>query len=209
MATTSNKLIPIVAAVGMTIVGVVLYKQFAGDGSVKAGAEMTAVPTPQLPKTDGADNDTPIETLRTVTTSNAELRSEVAKVIKINNDLIEENKKLRERERGGAAGAAAQAAVPAPPAPAPAPAPERSPLDSALDTAAQAADSFTLGLPSLDAAKGKTQNPQAGAGAAGAVGMADVLRSRPQVPCATAYCRPWAMQCRPSRHAARARTRRP
>ena len=34
MATTSNKLIPIVAAVGMTIVGVVLYKQFAGDGSV-------------------------------------------------------------------------------------------------------------------------------------------------------------------------------
>jgi len=173
MATTSNKLIPIVAAVGMTIVGVVLYKQFAGDGSVKAGAEMTAVPTPQLPKTDGADNDTPIETLRTVTTSNAELRSEVAKVIKINNDLIEENRKLRERERGGAAGAAAQAAVPAPPAPAPAPAPERSPLDSALDTAAQAADSFTLGLPSLDAAKGKTQNPQAGAGAAGAVGMAD------------------------------------
>ena len=45
----------------MTIVGVVLYKQFAGDGSVKAGAEMTAVPTPQLPKTDGADNDTPTE----------------------------------------------------------------------------------------------------------------------------------------------------
>ena len=136
MATTSNKLIPIVAAVGMTIVGVVLYKQFAGDGSVKAGAEMTAVPTPQLPKTDGADNDTPIETLRTVTTSNAELRSEVAKVIKINNDLIEENRKLRERERGGAAGAAAQAAVPVPPAPAPAPVAERSPLDSALDTAA-------------------------------------------------------------------------
>ena len=81
MATTSNKLIPIVAAVGMTIVGVVLYKQFAGDGSVKAGAEMTAVPTPQLPKTDGADNDTPIETLRTVTTSNAELRSEVEEVV--------------------------------------------------------------------------------------------------------------------------------
>ncbi|HRL52799.1 MAG TPA: TIGR03752 family integrating conjugative element protein, partial [Acidovorax temperans] len=65
------------------------------------------------------------------------------------------------------------AAAPAPPAAAPAPVAERSPLDSALDTAAQAADSFTLGLPSLDAAKGKTQNPQAGAGAAGTAGMAD------------------------------------
>jgi len=58
-------------------------------------------------------------------------------------------------------------------APAAAPPQERSALDTALDTAAQAADSFTRGLPDLDAAKAKvkTQNPDAAAEASGMEGV--------------------------------------
>ena len=112
MATT-NKLIPIIAAAGVAIVGVVIYKQFTGD-AVKPGREMTSVPNPELPRTAGADNDTPAETLRTVATSNAELRADVAKVIQRNNELIEENRRLQHRLGGGAAGTnAAQTAPPA------------------------------------------------------------------------------------------------
>ncbi len=146
MATT-NKLIPIIAALGVAIVGVVVYKQFSGSGAVKPGAEMTSVPDPDLPRTAGADSDTPAETLRMVATSNAELRSEVAKVIERNNQLIEENARLKRQVDGGGAGASAAQTAPAAAAPPPQPA-ERSAFDSALDTAAQAADTLARGFPS-------------------------------------------------------------
>ena len=113
MATT-NKLIPIIAAAGVAIVGVVVYKQFTGSGAVKPGAEMTAVPDPDLPRTAGADADTPAETLRMVATSNAELRADVARVIQRNNELIEENKRLQTRLGGGEAGVSAAQTAPPP-----------------------------------------------------------------------------------------------
>ncbi|MFV0679080.1 MAG: hypothetical protein ACK5NW_02085, partial [Ottowia sp.] len=79
MASSSNKLIPLIAIVGLMIVGTVIYKQFSGSGPVKAGEDLAAVPAPaELPKTAGADNDTPAETLRTVATSNEELRRDVS-----------------------------------------------------------------------------------------------------------------------------------
>ena len=151
MATT-NKLIPIIAAAGVAIVGVVVYKQFTGSGAVKPGAEMTAVPDPDLPRTAGADADTPAETLRMVATSNAELRADVARVIQRNNELIEENKRLQTRLGGGEAGVSAAQTAPPPAsaasaASAPAPA-QRSAFDSAIDTAAEAADALSRGFPS-------------------------------------------------------------
>jgi len=91
----SNKLIPILAIIALLIVGVVLYKQFAGSQPVRADAPMHAVPA--LPDTSGADSDTPEETLRTVVTSNEELRAEVAKVLEQNKRLQEQNAKLGER----------------------------------------------------------------------------------------------------------------
>ena len=143
---TSNKLIPIISIAGIAIVGVVLYKQFTGDGSVKPGPDMTAVPQAELPKTAGADNDTPAETLRTVATSNQELRDQVNKVIQQNNELMAENKRLVDqqgRHGAGTATAPAQAAS-APGTVSNTPVEtERSTFDSALDTAAHAADSFT------------------------------------------------------------------
>ena len=151
MATT-NKLIPIIAAAGVAIVGVVVYKQFTGSGAVKPGAEMTAVPDPDLPRTAGADADTPAETLRMVATSNAELRADVARVIQRNNELIEEQKRLQTRLGGGEAGVSAAQTAPPPAsaasaASAPAPA-QRSAFDSAIDTAAEAADALSRGFPS-------------------------------------------------------------
>ena len=158
MATT-NKLIPIIAAAGVAIVGVVIYKQFTGD-AVKPGREMTSVPNPELPRTAGADNDTPAETLRTVATSNAELRADVAKVIQRNNELIEENRRLQHRLGGGAAGTNAAQTAPPPTAAASAPAPvERSTFESAIDTAAQAADSLSRGFPSHTGGVGRTVQP--------------------------------------------------
>ena len=88
MAATSNKFIPLLALVGLLIVGTVMWKQFSGSGPVKSGEALKEVPQPKLPGTAGADNDNASETLKTVVTSNAELRKEVAKVIESNNALM-------------------------------------------------------------------------------------------------------------------------
>lgn len=141
MAVTSNRLIPILGVVGLAIVGVVLFKQFSG-GPTKAGAPLASVPAPELPKTAGADSDTPAETLRTVAASNAELRKQVEQVLKRNEELITENRRLR-----GTPGAAADAAAAEAEAEARAAPPERSTLDQALDTAGRAADAVVSGLP--------------------------------------------------------------
>lgn len=150
MAIRSNKLIPVLAAAGLLIAGVALYKQFSG-GAVRPGADLKAVPKAQAP---AADADSPAETLRTVIATNKELRGDIDKVIQRNNALVEENNRLKR-----------QPPAPAPtPAPAPAAAPasaaqDKSALDNAIDSAARAADTFSQLLPLPGAAPAAAQAP--------------------------------------------------
>lgn len=90
---TSNRLIPILGLIGVSIVAVVMFKQCSG-GPIK-DQPMKSVPAPSLPETAGADNDTPEETLRTVITSNRELREQVAEIVAQNERLLRENQSLR------------------------------------------------------------------------------------------------------------------
>lgn len=76
-----NKLIPILGAtVVLGVGGILLMNHDKGP----ATAPMAKVP---LPKTAGADEDTPSETLATVVAASKELRSEVQQVIKDNKEL--------------------------------------------------------------------------------------------------------------------------
>ena len=80
--TSSNRLIPVLGALVVVIVVVVIYKQFTG-GKPSSGDPLKSIPMPteaKLPGVGGADNDNPAETLRTVATSNEELRRDVARV---------------------------------------------------------------------------------------------------------------------------------
>ena len=165
MAVTSNKFIPLLALVGVLIVGTVMWKQFSGSGPVKSGDALKEVPQPKLPGTAGADNDNPTETLKTVVTSNAELRKEVAKVIESNNALRKENDELKLRAGGGAAGVAAAAAASAPQAAASESPHERGLFDGAIDSAARAADTFSRGFPGVVGQRGNV-TPSAAAPAA-------------------------------------------
>jgi integrating conjugative element protein (TIGR03752 family) len=147
---TSNRLIPILGIAGVAIVGTIMVKQ-CGNGTHKAGAPMTSVPAPALPEATGADNDTPTETLKTVAASNNQLRKDIADVIKRNDSLVEENRRLRGTP-GAAAAAAAQAPAPAaaatPATPAAAAAQEpQSTLERAFDTAGRAAEAVASGFP--------------------------------------------------------------
>ncbi|MBP7656821.1 MAG: TIGR03752 family integrating conjugative element protein [Pseudoxanthomonas sp.] len=145
---TSNRLIPILGIAGVAIVGTIMVKQ-CGSSTHKAGAPMTSVPAPALPEATGADNDTPAETLKTVAASNNQLRKDIADVIKRNDALVEENRRLRGTP-GAAATAAAQtpaaAATPTAPA-ATAPQEPQSTLERALDTAGRAAEAVASGFP--------------------------------------------------------------
>lgn len=145
---TSNRLIPILGIAGVAIVGTIMVKQ-CGTSTHKAGAPMTSVPAPALPEATGADNDTPTETLKTVAASNNQLRKDIADVIKRNDALVEENRRLRGTP-GAAAAAAAQApaaaATPAAPA-ATAPQEPQSTLERAFDTAGRAAEAVASGFP--------------------------------------------------------------
>jgi len=145
---TSNRLIPILGIAGVAIVGTIMVKQ-CGSSTYKAGAPMTSVPAPALPEATGADNDTPAETLKTVAASNNQLRKDIAEVIKRNDALAEENRRLRGTP-GAAATAAAQApaAADTPAAPAAAATQEpQSTLERALDTAGRAAEAVASGFP--------------------------------------------------------------
>lgn len=93
----SNKLIPIIAIAGVSLVGFVLFKNFNTSAAVKAGAPMKEVP--HLPAATGADNDTPEETLRTVIASNNQLREQVTQVISANKELRKELDDERRRNR--------------------------------------------------------------------------------------------------------------
>ena len=149
MAVTSNKLIPVLALTGVLIVGTVMWKQFSNSGPVKSGEALKEVPQPKLPGTAGADNDNASETLKTVVTSNAELRKEVAKVIESNNALMKENQDLKLKAGGGAAGVAAASAAATPQTAASESPQERGLFDGAIDSAARAADTFSRGFPSV------------------------------------------------------------
>ncbi|HRL37962.1 MAG TPA: hypothetical protein PLH50_14160, partial [Ottowia beijingensis] len=175
MAVTSNKFIPLLALVGVLIVGTVMWKQFSGSGPVKSGDALKEVPQPKLPGTAGADNDNASETLKTVVTSNAELRKEVAKVIESNNALMKENQELKLRAGGGAAGAAAAAAASDPQAAASESPHERGLFDGAIDSAARAADTFSRGFPSVAGPRGNA-TPSAASTAPAAPATANTAR---------------------------------
>lgn len=164
MATTSNKLIPLLGTVGAVVIVGVLYQQFSGPSQPKADAPMKSVPDPAkakagLPKAAGADNDTPAETLATVVASNTQLRQDVAKIIETNNRLTEENRRLGGTAGPGGQGAAnnpSAASVSAPQATGNSstsataidpPSADKSVLGNAIDTAAEAADTLMKGLP--------------------------------------------------------------
>ncbi|PZP98282.1 MAG: TIGR03752 family integrating conjugative element protein [Variovorax paradoxus] len=87
MATTQNKLIPVLGVVAVAIVGTVAWKSFSKPARTEAGPVMTAVPQAELPPTKGADRDTPQETLQTVIASNRELRETTEQVLKENKAL--------------------------------------------------------------------------------------------------------------------------
>lgn len=169
MAVTSNKLIPVLGLAGLTIVGTVMFKQCSSDSGQRAGAPMDSVPSPDLPKATGADSDTPEETLKTVVTSNAELRQQVEEVIRQNRQLMSDNQRLR----GGA-----EPAAPLPNEPDLPPLGldnsaegedgvfhEPSALDNALDTAGRAADAVLGGLPSGGMERLKPSKPRSPAAA--------------------------------------------
>lgn len=176
MAATSNKFIPLLALVGLLIVGTVMWKQFSGSGPVKSGEALKEVPQPKLPGTAGADNDNASETLKTVVTSNAELRKEVAKVIESNNALMKENQELKLRAGGGAAGVAAAAAASAPQATPSDTTHERGLFDGAIDSAARAADTFSRGFPSATSPRGDAA-PSTTVAARGATAGSPVSRT--------------------------------
>lgn len=156
MATSGNRLTPIMAAAAVLIVGVVLYKQFTSSVPAKAAATLRQVPSPDLPGVTGADSDTPAETLATVVASNEQLRRQVNEVLEQNRKLMEDNRRLG----GGAAGAAAATATPsvtptdaAPTLTQPVDGGESgdrpSALDNAIDRAAQTIDTISRNLPSV------------------------------------------------------------
>lgn len=93
MALPRNKLVPVLAVIGLVIVVFIVWKQVRG-GAVKAGPTMSTVPEPSRPdaKTMPADADSPAETLKTVTASNTELRRQVQ-------SLVNENEQLRYKSR--------------------------------------------------------------------------------------------------------------
>lgn len=97
MAVSQNKLLPILGALGLVIIGTIVWQQVSGrPESVKASTPMSAIPKPaKLPDAKGADRDNPGETLATVVASNLELRKDVNKIVEQNKRLADENQRLR------------------------------------------------------------------------------------------------------------------
>lgn len=98
MATTQNKLIPVLGIVAVAIVGTIAWKNWSRPSKTQSGPAMTTVPQAELPPTKGADRDTPQETLQTVIASNRELRATTEQVIQENKALrleLEDERKRR------------------------------------------------------------------------------------------------------------------
>ncbi|WP_254302971.1 hypothetical protein [Comamonas thiooxydans] len=102
MAVKSNKLTPVLVIVAFVIVGSVIVMR---QNNAPTAAPMAAAP---LPKTAGADEDTPSETLATVVASNKDLRADIQDVLRANQDF---NKRLERLEKGAPAGTSSAGAV--------------------------------------------------------------------------------------------------
>jgi integrating conjugative element protein (TIGR03752 family) len=94
MAIGRSKLVPVLGGAIVLIIGaVVVTRCTGGDGHVKADKPMTAVPgasTDKKGKDKEADQDTPVETLRTVVAGQKELRTQVTQVLDQNKTLQRE-----------------------------------------------------------------------------------------------------------------------
>ena len=113
MATSKNKLIPVLVTSAALIVGYVFYSRWTSEpGPVASGNPLNVAPLPgvdpnapatstgifggaPLPPVTSADADNSNETLAQVTASNRELRAAVQKVIESNETLRRENDNLR------------------------------------------------------------------------------------------------------------------
>ena len=115
-AITRSKLSPLLVVAALFIVGTIVYvkARSPAPAAVKAGAQMTSVPSPlgadapdNKPGMLGlgarsasgvqrsADADSPGETLKTVTASNNELRVQVQRALEDNQQLRQENSSLK------------------------------------------------------------------------------------------------------------------
>jgi len=115
-AITRSKLSPLLVIAALFIVGTIIYvrARSPAPSAVKAGAQMTSVPSPQSGQAPdnkpgllglgalsasgaarSADADSPGETLKTVTASNNELRMQVQRALEDNQQLRQENSSLK------------------------------------------------------------------------------------------------------------------
>lgn len=95
MAVKSNRFVPVLVIVAVAIIATIFYMN---RGATAVSEPMKSVP---LPKTAGADEDTPAETLATVVASNRELRQDVQRVIRENDEL---RRQLKSGNPGSGAG---------------------------------------------------------------------------------------------------------
>lgn len=112
MATTQNKLTPLLVVIAAVIVGYVLWARYTTPSSPAPGSAPAAVPRTAgnaasaakpadplggapLPPTRSADADTPADTLATVAQTNKELRATAQKILDDNERLKRENAQLR------------------------------------------------------------------------------------------------------------------
>lgn len=102
MAVKSNKLTPVLVIVAFVIVGSVMVMR---QNNAPTAAPMAAAP---LPKTAGADEDTPSETLATVVAANKDLRADIQDVLRANQDF---SKRLERLEKGTPSGTSSAGAV--------------------------------------------------------------------------------------------------
>ena len=111
MATTQNKLTPLLVVIAAVIVGYVMWARFTTPAVPAAESKRVAAPLPAgkakatmpadalggapLPPTRSADADTPADTLATVAQTNRDLRAAAQRVMEDNEKLKRENAQLR------------------------------------------------------------------------------------------------------------------
>lgn len=128
MATTRNKLIPLLALAAIGIIGTVLWHQYSADAPARPGAALQAPPQPgagpvagqRSPGSRGgaavqgagaarpADGDSAAETLATVVASNAELRRQVQSALEQHERVRTERDEMRGNQENIAARAREQ-----------------------------------------------------------------------------------------------------
>lgn len=168
MAVKSNRFIPILAVAAIALVGTIFVMN---RSAAPASEPMKAVP---LPKTAGADEDTPAETLATVVASNRELRQWAERVLRENEDLRRQLKQGGFPSQSVSAEPAAPSATtdqPAPPRPAKAGGATNSPVDVIANAWGNATDTLgSLGRHPAAPVDGAAAQDLPSDGAAGAVG---------------------------------------